>query len=233
MKNVVHPLKILILIYFGLFCQVDTNAAFWADQFEESASDDWQHIGGDSVWRVEDGFLRVEVQTQQEWHLIFERYQFIAYPGPYNDFTITLETIGATGARFGIALAKHFRNPVTEVEEYGYYLFFTDDMQAAREGGVFVGPQRRWNTEELQQMELHFKDGRFQLQADGESRLDFIDANFDAIHSIAIVLAGYVTEDVAVGSAWVDTFMVDGLAVSPKRKLTTTWAGLKRNSTDP
>ena len=55
------------------------------------------------------------------------------------------------------------------------------------------------------------------------------DANFDHIDTIAFVLSGFVTEDVSTGSAWVDTFTIDGLAVSPKRKLTTTWANLKRH----
>ena len=93
---------------------------------------------------------------------------------------------------------------------------------------MFVGPEQRWNTDALQQMELHFNNGRFQLNADGESRLDFRDANFDHIDSIAFILAGFVTEEVNIGSAWVDTFTIDGLAVSPKRKLTTTWATLKK-----
>ena len=227
MKNIAQTLKALIIIYATLLSQGNTNAAFWEDPFEQVAADDWQHVGNDSVWTVEDGFLRAAIQAQNQWSTVFERYQFIAYPGPYNDFTITLETVGAARARFGIALAKHFRNPVTETEEYGYYLFFTNDMQASRDSGIFVGPEQRWNTDTLQQMELHFKDGRFQLNADGESRLDFRDANFDHIDSIAFVLAGFVTEDVNIGRAWVDTFTIDGLAVSPKRKLTTTWASLK------
>ena len=227
MKNIAYTLNALIIIYMFLLSVRNTNAAFWEDHFEQEAADDWQHVGNDSVWKVEDGFLRAEIQAQNPWSVIFERYQFIAYPGPYNGFTITLETVGAAQARFGIALAKHFQNPVTEIAEFGYYLFFTNDMQASRDGGVFVGPQRRWNTDALQQMELHFKDGRFQLNADGESRLDFRDANFDRVDTIAFVLSGFVTEDVSTGRAWVDTFTIDGLAVSPKRKLTTTWARLK------
>ena len=147
--------------------------------------------------------------------------------GPITDFTITLETIGATRARFGIALAKHFYDPVTEISEHGYYLFFTNDMYTARDGNLFIEPGQRWNTDELQQMTLHFNDGRFQLSADGESRLDFTDANFDHIDTIAFVLAGFVTEDPNLGNAWIDTFTIDGLAVSPKGKLATTWAHLK------
>ena len=161
MKNVGHLLNALIIAYTFLLLQGNVNAAFWEDHFEQEAVEDWQHLGDDAVWTIEDGFLRAEIQAQNQWSVIFERYQLIAYPGPYNDFTITLETVGATRARFGIALAKHFRNPLTEMEENGYYLFFTNDMQASRDGGVFVGPERRWPTDTLQQMELHFKDGRF------------------------------------------------------------------------
>ena len=228
MKNIAHILKALIIIYTFLLLQGDAYAVIWEDIFEQEAEDDWRHKGNDSIWKIEDGFLKAEIQAQAQWSTVFELYQFIAYPGPYNNFTITLETIGATHARFGIALARYFQNPVTEVDEYGYYLFFTNDMQASRNGSVFIEPGRRWNTDELQEMVLHFESGRFQLQADGESRIDFRDANFDQINIIAFVLAGFVTEDVNTGSAWVDTFTIDGLAVSPKRKLTTTWAHLKQ-----
>ena len=81
-------------------------------------------------------------------------------------------------------------------------------------------------------MELHFNSGRFQLYADGESRLDFRDMNFTHIDTIAFVLAGFVTEDVTIGRAWVDTFTIDGLAVTPRRRLATTWARLKKRA-DP
>ena len=232
MKNIAYTLKVLIIIYTFLLLQGNMNAAFWEDHFEREAANDWQHVGNDSVWTVEDGFLRAEIRAQEQWSTVFERYLFIAYPGPYNDFTITLDTVGATQVRFGIALTKHFRNPVTEIEEDGYYLFFTNDMQASRNGSVFIGPGQRWNTDELQQMGLHFNSGRFQLHADGESRLDFRDANFTHIDTIAFVLAGFVTEDVNIGRAWIDTFTIDGLAVTPRRRLATTWARLKKGS-DP
>ena len=227
-KNITHSLIAILIIHTFLVSQAEVSAVIWQDSFEHAAEDDWHHKGNDSVWKVEDNFLRAEIHAQSQWSTVFELYQFIAYPGPYNDFTITLETIGATQARFGIALAKHFVNPATKIEEYGYYLFFINDMQASRNGNIFVGPGKRWNTDELQQMVLHFDSGRFQLAADREPRLDFRDANFDQIDSIAFALAGFVTEDVNIGSAWVDTFTIDGLAVSPKRKLTTTWASLKQ-----
>ncbi len=228
MINTANTLKIILIIYTFFVWQTVAGAVIWEDIFEQEAKDDWQHMGNDTIWKVEDGFLKAEIHAQTQWSTVFELYQLIAYPGPYNDFIITLKTIGATQARFGIALAKHFLNPVTKIEEYGYYLFFTNDMQASRNGSIFVGPGKRWNTNELQQMALHFDSGRFQLQADGESRMDFRDANFDQIDIIAFVLAGFVTEEVNIGNAWVDTITIDGLAVSPKRKLTTTWASLKQ-----
>ena len=231
MKNITHLLNAIITICPLLISLGSADAAFWEDHFEREAVEDWQHKGDDSIWTVEDGFLKAEIQAREEWSPIFELYEFIAFPGPYNDFTITLETVGVSRARFGIALAKHFQSTLPEIEdEYGYYLFFTNDMQPSRDGNLFVDPGQRWNTPELQQMALHFKDGRFQLSADGVSRIDFTDANFDQINIIAFVLAAYVTEDVNVGNAWVETFMIDGLAVSPKRKLATTWSYLKTDS---
>ena len=231
MKNAIRFLNAILIIFLFLISVGGADAAFWEDQFERESEEDWQHIGENSRWTVEDGFLKAKIQAQGEWHPIFERYQFSAFPGPYNDFTITLETIGVSHARFGIALAKHFQNTLSETEdEYGYYLFFTNDMQPSRDGNLFIDPGQRWNTPELQQMVLHFKDGRFQLSAEGNSRLDFTDANFDQIDSIAFVLAAYITEDVNLGNAWVDMFTIDGLTVSPKRKLTTTWAHLKTDN---
>ena len=230
MKKNVRVFKAVIIICASLISLPGADAVLWEDPFEQAAKEDWQHIGKDAIWTVEDGFLKTEIQAQAQWSPIFELYQFIAYPGPYNDFTITLETVGAARARFGIALAKHFNNTVPAMDEHGYYLFFTNDLYASRDGEILIEPGQRWNTDELQQMELHFKDGRFQLSADGESRVDFTDANFDHVDIIAFVLAGFITEDVNVGNAWVDTFTIDGLAVSPLRKLATTWANLKTSS---
>lgn len=227
MKKIVRVFKAVIICTF-LIPLPGTDAVLWEDPFAQEATEDWQHIGKDAIWTVEDGFLKAEIQAQAQWSPIFELYQFIAYPGPYNDFTITLETVGAARARFGIALAKHFDTTVPAMDEHGYYFFFTNDMYASRDGEILIEPGQRWNTDELQQMELHFKDGRFQLSADGESRIDFTDANFNHIDSIAFVLAGFITEDVNVGNAWVDTFTIDGLAVSPIRKLATTWSSLKQ-----
>ncbi|MXV74724.1 hypothetical protein F4Z99_10635 [Candidatus Poribacteria bacterium] len=228
MKNIAHILIAIIIICVSFIPPWRAEAVLWEDHFDQEAKADWQHTGSDAVWTVEDGFLKTKIQAREQWSMIFERYQFIAYPGPYNGFTITLETVGATHARFGIALAKRFYDPVTEIEEHGYYLFFTNDMYTSRDDSLFIEPGQRWNTDELQQMELHFNDGRFQLSADGESRIDFTDANFDYIDTIAFVLAGFVTEDLNVGTASVDTFTIDGLAVSPIRKLATTWASLKQ-----
>ena len=230
MKNIARTLKAIIIVYTFIIPLRSADAVLWEDHFDRETKEYWQHHGEDSVWTVEDGFLKAKIQAQEQWSPIFERYQFTAYPGPYNGFTITLQTVGATRARFGIALAKRFYDPVTEIDEHGYYLFFTNDMYTSRDDNLFIEPGQRWNTDELQQMELHFNDGRFQLSADGESRIDFTDANFNHIDIIAFVLAGFVTEDLNVGSAWVDTFTIDGLGVSPIRKLATTWAHLKTSS---
>lgn len=225
MKNI---LRTFITIFALLVLQGVADAVTWQDDFDQETEDNWHLAGNDSVWHIQDGFLKAEIQTEKQWRTLFELYQFIAFPGPYNDVTITLETIGASDARFGIALGKRFLNTEGEVEETGYYLFFTNDMQTSRNQNVFVGPGQRWNTDELKQMVLHFNSGRFQLFGDDESRLDFMDANLMQIDIIGFVLVEYVTDAVSTGRAWVDKFTISGLSVSPKDKLTTVWGHLKK-----
>ena len=64
MNNIAHLLNALIIVYTFLLLQGSANAAFWEDHFEQEAVDDWKHVGNDSVWTVEDGFLRAEIQAQ-------------------------------------------------------------------------------------------------------------------------------------------------------------------------
>lgn len=222
-------LRILITIFALLVLQGNASAVTWQDDFEIELEDSWQLQGSDSTWQIEQGFLRAKVETQKQWQTIFELYQFIAFPGPYNNITINIENIGASGEnRIGIALGKHFLNDAGEVEETGYYLFFTNDMQASRNGKVFLGPGRRWHTDVLNEMVLQFGSGRFQLFSDGESRLDFIDANLTTLDIIGFVFVAYVTDREITEDAWVEKITISGLAVSPKNKLTTIWGNLKQ-----
>ena len=229
MKNMVYILKMLITIYVCFILQGIVEAVTWQDDFNQGTEDNWQLKGNDSNWRIEEGFLRTKIDTQKQWQTIFELYQFAAFPGPYNNITIKIDNIGVSDdIKFGIALGKYFLNDDAEVEETGYYLFFTNDMQASRDGKVFLGPGKRWNTDTLNDMTLYVDRGRFQLFGDGETRMDFIDANLTKIDIIGFVLVGYVTDMDSTGEAWVDKITISGLAVSPKDKITTTWGHLKR-----
>lgn len=223
-----YILRISITIYAFLVLQGIAGAVTWQDDFELQTEDNWQLQGNDSIWQIEEGFLQAKIETQKQWQTIFELYQFIAFPGPYDTFTITVENIGAVDVRFGIAFGKHFLSATGELEEIGYYLFFTNDMQASRDGKVFLSPGKRWPTDTLEQLVLHFDGGRFQLIGDGETRLDFRDANFPNIDIIGFVLVGYVTNMASTSSAWVDKITISGLTVSPKGKMTTTWGHLKQ-----
>lgn len=204
------------------------GAVTWHDDFDHALEDGWYQQGDDSVWKIEEGYLRAEIQTRKQWQTIFQIYQFIAIPGPYNNITINIENIGGTDARFGVALGKHFFNDDGEVDEIGYYLFFTNDMQASRNGKIFLGPGKRWHTDALNQMFLQFDDGRFQFFGNGESRLDFMDANITQLDIIGFVLVGYVTNDTSTGAGWVEKITITGLPVSPIRKVTTIWGHLKQ-----
>ena len=77
-------------------------------------------------------------------------------------------------------------------------------------------------------MVIQFDSGRFQLFGDGESRLDFIDANLSTIDIIGFVFVAYVTDREITDDAWVEKITISGLAVSPKNKITTIWGNLKQ-----
>ncbi len=224
-----YTLKLLLTMIVFLSIHSIVFAVTWQDDFDQVTTDNWQLQGTDSLWQIEDGTLKAGIQTEKQWRTIFELYRYNAFPGPYDTFTITLENIGASGeVRFGIALGKHFLNDDGEIEEIGYYLFFTNDMQASRDGKIFLGPSKRWDTDVLNEMSLQFDEGRFQLFGDGESRMDFTDTNLPKIDIIGFILVGYVTDRVNTGEAWVEKITISGLAVSPIGKLTTIWGHLKQ-----
>ena len=228
MHYITYFLKISVSTYilFTLPCIV--YAVTYQTDFTEEIEEDWQLHGSDSIWQIEDGYLRTKIKTQKQWQTVFQVYQFIAISGPYHYLTIRVEDIGANELRFGIALGKHFLNDNGEIEETGYYLFFTNDMQTARDTNVFPNPGKRWGTDALTLMELHFDTGRFQLFGDGESRIDFRDENLLHLDLIGFVLLGYVTDMKSSGEGWVNKITISGLPVTPKRKLTTIWGQLKK-----
>ncbi len=220
---------------FGCLCIAITfiAAAFasdWHDDFTEPAEKEgaWQQEGNESAWVFEGGVLKAETRPQKLLGTLVEHLRFAAVPAPYEAFTVILHNAGAENAHFGIALAKDFGDEANQ--DTGSYLFFTNDMRVARNGKVLVGDGTRWNTDELEQLEVRFHAGRFQLFADGESRLDFKDANFNKIDSISLVLANFVQDDGKIGKAWADafTFSSPALDASAKGKLATTWGYLKR-----
>ncbi len=228
MRYISYGLRLFITFLVFFIFQSTVDAVTWVDDFDQEVEDNWQLQGNDSEWRIEEGFLRAKIQTQKQWQTIFELYKFNAYPGPYNNIKIHIENLGGTDVRFGIAIGKHFLKDDGDLDEVGYYLFFTTDMQASRNGKVFLGPGKRWHTDALNEMELLFDRGRFQLYGNGESRLDFLDANLTQIDIISFVLVGYVTDVASTGKAWVEKITISGIPVSPIRKATTIWGQLKQ-----
>ena len=217
-------ISICILVTLpGIVCAVT-----YQTDFTQEIEEDWQLQGNDSKWHIEEGYLRTEIESDKQWQTIFQLYQFIGISGPYYNLTIRVEDIGAAELRFGIALGKNFLNDDGEIEETGYYLFFTNDMQTARDTNVFPSAGKRWETDALTLLELHFDTGRFQLLGDGESRLDFRDENLLHLDIIGFVLLEYVTDMKSTGEGWVNKITISGLPVTPKRKLTTIWGHLKK-----
>ena len=98
--------SILILIYIFTTCLLPASAETWQDDFNAENPEAWSSVGNDAIWKVTDGFLRVEVK--REWEVGYELYQFTAIPGPYRDFIITINDFGGDKTRFGFCVGRHF-----------------------------------------------------------------------------------------------------------------------------
>ena len=240
-----------IILFFtsSPFCLSAFAQSYRAD-FDVFKEKNWELWGEFSIWNAEKGYLRGRIQVPFLDHT--EMLQFKGLPGTYlnidilvdrdiiqrqikrpgyENFTITLKDLGARAGRFGIALGQLLHPPDAFLL---FYVFFTDSIQAVNFNGpsfpdwhVPRHPAIRWETWELESMELRFNNGHFQCFANGEKRADFRDPEFSSIEIIGFVLNGH---DLHVGSGWVDSFTISGsgFAVSPQAKLTTTWGTLKR-----
>lgn len=227
------PLNIFIAVYAVISCIVSASAEVWHDDFDTGDQEGWRIVGNDSIWKVSNGFLRAEVK--REWGGQYELYQFTAFPGPYRNFTITINDFGGDKVRFGFAIGKRF--PDTADEDPFFYVFFPDEIRARRFNGkgsshpfrfrLSREPRLRWETDRLTRMVLYFNSGHFGLFADGEFRTTFQDANFDKVEILGFVLEGINIANEWVGEAWTDSFTISGLEVSPEVRLTSTWAQLK------
>ncbi len=234
MKESVSSLSLSIILCLAFLLpfllQGDVGAVTWQDEFDLETQENWQLRGDDSTWRIEEGYLRAKINTKKQWTTMFEVFEYTNHVGEFNNITIKAENIGASGdVKFGIVIGKHFLNDNGDLKETGYYLFLTNDMQALRDGKVFLSTGRRWNTDVLYQMTLRFNEGRFQFFGNDETRMDFIDANLKTIDFFGFVLVGYVTDVPNIGEGYVERVTISGLPVTAKDKLTTTWGELKQD----
>lgn len=234
MKETVYILRLSIILcltfVLPIVLQRVVGAVTWQDDFDLETQENWKLRGDDSTWQIEHGFLHARINTQKQWTSLFEVFEYINHVGHFSDITIKAENIGASGdIKFGIVIGKHFLNDNGDLAEIGYYLFLTNDMLTSRDGDVYPGPGRRWNTDVLNQMTLRFTEGKFQFFGNDESRMDFIDANLKTIDFFGFVLVGYVTDMPNTGEGYVERVTISGLPVTAKDKLATTWGQLKQD----
>lgn len=216
-----------------LFTATLSVAEVWHEDFDVADPDAWQIVGNESVWQIADGFLRVEVN--RDWDVQYELYQFIALPPPYRNFTVKINDFGGDKTRFGFCVGRRF--PDTAESDPFFYVFFPDEIRARRFDGkgsshpfrtrLSREPRTRWDTDALTRMEIQFNAGHFLLFADGIPRTAFHDANFDRIEILGFVMEGINIANEWEGTAWVDSFTLSGLNVSPEIRLTRLWGFLK------
>ena len=228
-------LLLLIFMLLSVSSFISTSAEMWHDDFDMENTDAWKNIGDRRVWKVVDGMLRAEVN--RDWGIGYELYELIAFPGPHRDFVVTIKNFGGDKLRFGFCVGRRF--PETADEDPFYYVFFPNEIRARRFNGRGTShpfryrlsrePRQRWDTDVIDEMELHFNSGFFLLFVDGEFRTKFKDANFNRIEILGFVLEGINIANVWEAEGWVDSFTISGLNVSAEVKATETWAEIKGN----
>ena len=232
----VHIATIFLLLILTAAVSVSAEAGWWRDDFHTKALENWwiepENFVQESVWRVQDGFLTATIQT--EWAVKYELFGFRALPRPYHQFIVQAENLGGEGANIGLGLAKIF--PDAPGAKWFFYLFFPHQIAATRFNGengnapflvrVPQHPDTFWDTWELEELEVRFTPGHFQLFADGTQRAAFQDVDFSFIDIIGFVIEG---NNHRKGRVWADAFTISGpaLEVSPTAKMTTTWGYLK------
>ena len=225
--------NILMLIYIFIACHLPVSAETWHDDFDVANPEAWNIVGNDAIWKVTDGFLRVEVK--REWEVEYELYQFTALSAPYRNFVVTINDFGGDKTRFGFCVGRHF--PDTSEADPFFYVFFPDEIRARRFNGrgsnhpfrirLSREPRIRWETDILKEMKLYFNAGAFVLFTDGEFRTAFQDANFNEIEILGFLMEGINIANEWVGTAWADSFTISELNVTPEARLTAMWSQLK------
>ena len=225
--------RLLTFIFLLIICRLSVSAETWRDDFAAENPQAWRAVGNAAIWKVTDGFLRVEIK--REWEVGYELYQFTALPAPYRNFVITLNDFGGDKTRFGFCVGRRF--PDTPEEDPFFYVFFPDEIRARRFDGkgsshpfrvrLSREPRTRWETDALTEMQIYFNAGHFVLFADGEFRTTFQDANFNEIEILGFVMEGINIANEWEGEAWVDSFVISGLNITPEARLTSMWGQLK------
>ncbi len=228
---------LIVVVLITSFCLVvSVSAGTWRDDFEDDNFDGWRRNITVSTWTVLDGFLQIQMNTRDPTADFLE---FIASPGPYRQFTVTL-TNPSIGMRIG--LAKAFPGPVEGRQDFYFYSFSAYEISALnvnRFGGTFVSGFRNWLPrnpgtiwrDAVVNLKVNFDAGRFQYFADEALRADFEDSHFDQIDFITIMIVG----GGAIHLEQVDAFEVSGpgigvQAVQSKGKLASSWGGMKNHS---
>ena len=251
-----QQIKIWILVFILInIISLSVLAQSFHTDFDVLKEENWELWGYHSIWNAEKGYLmgRFPSPTDKNIEMLqfkspagkYKNFDISAHGEPiqrqvnrpgYETFKIVLKDIVERRGDFGVALGRVFVDPPKEY--ILFYIFFTDRVEA----GNFTGwnglssfprwqiprhPATRWDTRELDSMELHFDRGHFQWFADDEKRADIRDPDFSSIEIIGFVLLG---GKIHVGSGRVGSFSISsiGLSVTPQTKLATTWGNLKQ-----
>ena len=210
-----------LVVLFGIALSLPTYAGTQLWDFEEKHKD-WKVANGE--WEIKGGIYHVDKGGQAEHTLVGEE--------EWDNYTIEAKVRLDAGNWAGIVFRAE-----SEMEYYVYYLNVPNnktELWRHKEGGwaardnvaqIPAVEKVQIKNEEWIDMKVVVEGGEFEIHLNGKLQAEHKD---DTYKTGKIGVWAWETEASFDDVTVTGDNIIDTLAVDPRRKLATTWAGLKR-----
>lgn len=205
----------------------------WVENFNNDSLDSWrqpihQTNTKRSTWQAKDGLLDVWIQPLQS-HAIMQKYEmeFTGFPINTEELRVRVDVLEAHNANVGILIGQHNENGLG-TSRRTYKILHGSIWSPIEFGEV---PDIKYK--ELNEIEIVFDKGHFELLSEGEHILEFDEPNLPTIDCLGIIA---YTSEFPLAHFVMDNFIVaestapfpGSLRVQAKDKATVLWGELKK-----
>ena len=227
----------LIISFSLLICAAVQNGytSTWVEDFGEAQLDSWKKEighGNNATWQTKDGHLDIWIDPNPLALLQYYNLEFIGFPIKADKLRVKVRVLETVNGTPGILIGQHDDNVGPEDHNLNItrraYRFCTNFIYGPR---AFPSqhPDVRFDINEI---EIVFNKGHFELLSEGKQILEFDEPNLPFIDSLGIAV--YMRRVPLVHTV-LDDFIISGpsipsngkLDVQPIGKATVLWGRLK------